>query len=693
MLEEYVFSPMTVFGGHPSRNIVIRLVAVMLAVVLLCGFMAPEPDDYIAGGNATVNVNSANIRNAAGTSGTNVIAVLNNGARVTACEVVELSSDPSGKLIWCKIVFDYQGSQLTGYIVDSFLTKDDGAPSDDAFEAEIASFPESYKTQLRILHKEHPNWHFKMLSIDHDFYDTVALESAIGVSLITNSANDAWKSTQPGAYDWATDKFIVYDGQTWVNAAKGVVEYYLDPRNMLNEQYVFQFADLSYSAENQPIESVQCILNGTFMQSGTITNMRGEQVTYAQTFVRAAELSGANPVFLASKCVQEVSPSGSGSTSGNYGSLAGYYNFFNVGAYSSADPVAKGLTFAKNGSADANLNSKILIPWTSQYRAVCGGSIFIASQYIAIGQDSIYLMKFNVHPSSSSQYTKHQYMTNIQGAIMESKKMFTAYSNAGILDSAITFTIPVYQNMPDVPCSLPAQTGNPNNCLSSLAVDGYVLTPVFDPVTQQEYSLVVPPEVKTINIQAQAVSTKATITGNGSVSLSDGVNRIVVTVKAQNGNTREYVINVARDMETPGNYFTVPLMQMGTYYYGIEPDTTVEQLAALFTINEGYSFAYKNMNGEPKDASSKVATGDMFQIMDGSGNVVYTGTMLLRGDANGDGNISAADLTLITHFVLGEGTLSAAGTMAADANKDGKVSAADLTVIVKHVLQESRIVQ
>ena len=688
-----MFTFMTKIGLTTVRKNTTRLIALLLAVVLLCGFMAPRDPDHTDYGNAQVNVNSANIRNAAGTVNTSVIAVLNKGARVTACEVVELSSDPSGKLIWCKIVFEYQGSQLTGYIVDSFLTKDDGAPVDQEFENEIAGFPESYKTQLRILHANHPTWHFKMLSIDHDFTETVNLESSIGVSLITNSANDAWKSVEPNAYDWLTDKFIVYDGQSWVNAARQVVEYYLDPRNMLNEQYVFQFADLSYYPDSQPIDSVQCILNGTFMQSGTITNMKGEQVTYAQTFVRAAELSGANPVFLASKCIQEVSPSGSGSTSGNYGNLAGYYNYYNIGAYSSADPVAKGLQFARDGSADSNLNSKILIPWTSPYRAVCGGGIFIASQYIAVGQDSIYLMKFNVHPATASQYGKHQYMTNIQGAISESKKMFTAYQKAGILETSITFTIPVYQNMPETPASLPAQTGNPNNCLSSLMVDGYLLTPQFDPLNCNEYSLVVPPEVTSVNVVASAVSTKASVSGGGTVSLADGVNRITISVKAQNGNVREYYINVARDMDSPGNFFSVPLVSTGSYYSGIEPDTTVEQLLALFTLHEGYGITYLNMNAEAKAPTDKIATGDLFCITDPTGAVVYTGTILLRGDANGDGNISAADLTLITHVILGESSLSAAGNMAADANKDGKVTAADLTVIVHHILQSGRIVQ
>ncbi len=672
-----------------------RAVRLMLTVLLLVSFL-PVPVRSVnteSYGNAQINVASANVRNIAGTSGSKVIAVLSQGDRVTACEVVELSSDPSGETIWCKIVFSYNGKTVTGYVVNAFLLLDEGQTGDEAFEEEIKNFPDSYKRYLRVLHQSHPNWHFQMAKVKRDFQETVDLQARVGVSLITNSANDAWKSTESFAYDWTTDTYLVYDGKSWVNASRGVIEYYMDPRNMLNEQYVFQFVNLSYMAEMQPIESVQCILNNTFMESDKIVNMKDEEITYAQAFVRAAELSKANPIFLASKCLQEVSAQGSGSTSGEYGEYVGYYNYFNVGAYSSEDPVARGLEFAKNGTSDAELNKKILISWNSPYRAICGGSIFIASQYIGKGQDSIYLMKFNVLPKSSDLYCKHQYMTNIQGAMMESKKMFTAYSRAGILDSTLLFTVPVYKNMPETPCSLPAQTGNPNNYIAELAVENYELTPELDPFHVEEYSLVVPNSCKKIKIDAKAVSKKAKVCGAGEIELKDDLNEIDIQVTAQNGTERHYKLTVARDTSSPVNYFEVDLPSSDNYYSGVEPGTKVEDLIAKFTVTEGYVLVYQNMNGKDKDGKEKVATGDLFLIQDEEGKTVYIGTIFIRGDANGDGNISAADLTLMTHFILGEGELSHAGLLAGDANKDGKVNAADLTVTIHHILKQGTIVQ
>ena len=79
--------------------------------------------------------------------------------------------------------------------------------------------------------------------------------------------------------------------------------------------------------------------------------------------------------------------------------------------------------------------------------------------------------------------------------------------------------------------------------------------------------------------------------------------------------------------------------------------------------------------------------------MDAEGKKVYICALFVRGDANCDGKISAADLTLICRYILGEGNINEAGKHAADSNKDGKISAADLTRICKHVLGEVTIEQ
>jgi hypothetical protein len=59
------------------------------------------------------------------------------------------------------------------------------------------------------------------------------------------------------------------------------------------------------------------------------------------------------------------------------------------------------------------------------------------------------------------------------------------------------------------------------------------------------------------------------------------------------------------------------------------------------------------------------------------------------GDANGDGNVTVADMTAIAHHVLGN-TPSGFSETAADANRDGRVNVADYTAVA-HLLLYGRI--
>ena len=58
------------------------------------------------------------------------------------------------------------------------------------------------------------------------------------------------------------------------------------------------------------------------------------------------------------------------------------------------------------------------------------------------------------------------------------------------------------------------------------------------------------------------------------------------------------------------------------------------------------------------------------------------------GDANGDGNLTVADMTAIAHYVLGH-TLEGFSETAADANQDGQVNVADYTAVAHLLLYGS----
>ena len=80
-----------------------------------------------------------------------------------------------------------------------------------------------------------------------------------------------------------------------------------------------------------------------------------------------------------------------------------------------------------------------------------------------------------------------------------------------------------------------------------------------------------------------------------------------------------------------------------------------------------------------KDSSVNL-TGDYFALND----VAITPTFV-RGDVDGDGNVSIADVTTLIDYLL-SGDASAVNLAAADADLDGGVSIADVTALIDYLL-------
>ena len=78
--------------------------------------------------------------------------------------------------------------------------------------------------------------------------------------------------------------------------------------------------------------------------------------------------------------------------------------------------------------------------------------------------------------------------------------------------------------------------------MKSLSVDGYQLSPTFNKKTL-EYSLELENDVRSIVVNAAKEDSKATLKGGGRYSLNEGSNDITLTVTAENGNAKNYVIH------------------------------------------------------------------------------------------------------------------------------------------------------
>ncbi|HBC83948.1 MAG TPA: hypothetical protein DCZ30_00380, partial [Clostridiales bacterium] len=328
----------------------------------------------------------------------------------------------------------------------------------------IENFPTSYQPYLRELAKKHPNWKFKALYTNLDWTYVINEENIYGKNLVPKNYSDSWKNTTPGQYNVEIDS-------GWVDSSRQSIEYCMDPRNFLNEVRIFQFEALSYEPHSNNLDGIEKILYGTEFYNKKVSYLDSNGNTinmnerYSDLILRGGQTSSVSPYHLASRIKQEVGPFLSHSSiSGNVEGFKGLYNFYNIGATSSTEPmgaIKNGLRYAQDGKgASEALKNKYLIPWNTKEKSITGGGIFIGSSYINIGQNTIYLQKFDVNDDRNGNLFTHQYMTNVLAPYSESKSTYSGYQKSGLLDTSMTFIIPVYNNMPSIPMQSPDINAN-----------------------------------------------------------------------------------------------------------------------------------------------------------------------------------------------------------------------------------------
>lgn len=211
-----------------------------------------------------------------------------------------------------------------------------------------AGFTDSYIDALVELHQKHPNWKFVPFITGLDWDTAVAGErSAHSKQLIQkqSSLDSSYYCSCSSCYK--NGKYVIQEGSTWVSASKSAVEYYMDPRNFLNEKQIFQFESTSYD-KSQTQSGVESIISSTWMKNAYIYynttsgtkkyyTSNGKKVKYSTAIMDAAENSGMSAYYLASKIVQEVGGSTASATGacGTKSPFFGMYNYYNIGATSS----------------------------------------------------------------------------------------------------------------------------------------------------------------------------------------------------------------------------------------------------------------------------------------------------------------------------------------------------------------------
>lgn len=544
-------------------------------------------------GSCTADV--LNVRSGAGT-GYSKTGTVSYGDSLT---ILSETTDSSGAK-WYKI----SCGNVTGYVSAAYvqLTSSGSQSSSDAdFESYMTKqgFPESYKPYLRTLHEQHPKWIFTAQKLGVDWNTALKEECVVGRNLVHSSALASWKSMEKGAYDFNGGYWYGLDG-SWVAASKEIIMYYMDPRNFLNDTYIFMFENQSYDPSYQTESGVKTILADTFMSGSYTCPDTKKKYTYSQTFMDAAKKSGVSPYHLASRCRNEQGVNGAPQSLGTVKGYENYFNFFDVQAYATSTMTAAemGCKYAKT------TNPTYLLPWTNQYKSIVGGSIFLGTGYITKGQDTLYLQKFDMVDGGNGLYY-HQYMTCVFGQANEAISLKNAYSQ-DILNSAMEFKIPVYNNMPDKLCPKPTSSGDNNNYLKSLSVSGTSISPKFDKFTTS-YTAKVNAEVSSVTVNANPLGKSAKVSGKGKVSLKTGENTIKVTCTAASGVKRTYTIKITRK-------------------------------AASQTLQQG------DVNGD----KYLTVVDALLMLRYNAGKTQLDSAQLKRADMNGDGKVDVIDaLTLL----------------------------------------------
>ncbi|MBP3390138.1 MAG: SH3 domain-containing protein [Clostridia bacterium] len=620
------------------------------------------------------------VRDGAGT-GYNVLGAISPGNSVSIYALV------NG---WYKIAY---GSGY-GYVSADYITNIKDIPKYDYnadFEANLTSqnFPESYKAQLRALHAAHPNWIFLADHLTMTFNEAVNNESTVGKSLVQDSvAKDSWKSMMQYAYDWSESKYVPYDTGGWVTAEREVVEYYMEPRNFLNENGIFMFLDQTYNPQVQTKEGLQLILNGTFMEGAFPEDTHA---TYADVIMDAAAQSGVNPYVLASMIIIEQGANGAGaSISGTQPGYEGYYNFFNIRAYASGSytAVAYGLIYAKGG--EDGTGTSYGRPWNTRAKSIIGGAKYFANGYVKRGQDTLYYKKFNV---ITPTYYINQYMTNVQGAYHETLKLKNGYASVSP-EAALTFSIPVYKDTSSSnTTTLPTSNGPNNYFITGLSVAGQ--KPENFNIYVNEYEFTVTSPTNVIRIEATYMD-GASLKGMGDIPLNPGPNTVTLAVTAASGKVANYYLHIylITDGSAPppssgpsieGSY------NMSTYVSGVAVGTDVSTFIKNFNVKNGTAKVCTT-NYQEK-TSGVICTGDKVLVYDKNGAKFADYTIVVFGDTNSDGKISIVDLGRVQKHLLELSKLGGAQGISADVNRDGKVSILDLARVQKHLLELTSIQQ
>lgn len=584
--------------------------------------------------------------------------------------------------------------------------------------SKLINYPEIY-TAVQEMKTAHPNWTFTILYTGLDWNEVLENEttkkhtrSLVQKPVILGDINDwicpiCYKTPQ--------------DNGSWLCASNKTASYYIDPRNWINETYIFAFETLSFNSETHTLEGIKTMLSGSFMDTDSIKyiDTNGEEKiiekSYAQIIFEAAKENGISPYHLASRILQEQGKGNSSLISGKREGFIGCYNYFNIGASGNNETeiIVNGLTRARDEQ------------WNDPEKSIKGGAKFLKGGYIGNYQDTLYLQKYCVDNSCKYGLYGHQYQQNVSAPYTEGSSVYDAYEKLGILDSNFNFIIPVYENMPS------SASVKPGRNLEIITEDVIVntettaLTIRGGPGTGYYIKAKAPKGTKLVRIE-KAVEPlsdgiywdKVVYCTEGNIVIGYASREYLKETETQEIVNEEKTIQVlcalkngpastvntrVKQILKPGTKVTVidkiQYSSFGHTWYRVKlEDGTQGYVSSVYFEKEPEvkykidgTFVKVNPDTKITEIPEAVLTCEIF----GTGAKIKIGeteyTLVMLGDVNGDGLVKSKDYMMIKNYIMGTLKLSEAEKKAADVNKDGEIKSKDYMMIKNHIMNISTI--
>ena len=285
-----------------------------------------------------------------------------------------------------------------------------------------------YKELIDKLQKEHPNWTFTLFYTKLSWEDVIKNEGhKDNVKYPTNLIPDSTEYPE----DWRCeiDQNKKFDNGTWLCASNKAIKNQMDPRNILNDDNIFEFVELKYVDGAQTLKGIEKITQNTFLDNENVE----------KSLIEAGKKANIDPYFLASRLIQEQGKKGTTLSKGyQYDENTIVYNPFNIKASGNSQS-----EIIENAAKYAYEQD-----WDTLEKGLLGGVEFVKEGYINKGQNTLYLQKFDVVKQDGKLYT-NQYMQNLLASTSEASNMRKIYDNSNSTDTNLNFIIPLYEKMPE----------------------------------------------------------------------------------------------------------------------------------------------------------------------------------------------------------------------------------------------------